>query len=199
MSLVVEHVFLEIARQRSLLRQIGLAQHLVVEIDLLGVIEISIVCRIDRTRQVPLQIDERVDHALAVAVQADLKIAVAQCFKPWTDRQHPLGHRETDLAPLILGMVAYNLCQLYHRAEPIGLRILHVLLWTQEYRLPLIGYQNGRSCRNLCTCLRSLRSRSANPRSCHPSTTPAMRAIAIASSEVCSSANSSCATLTSLA
>src|SRR5207249_3228426 len=44
----VEHVFLEVAHQCTLLHRIGLAQHLVVKIDLLGVLEVSVVCRIDR-------------------------------------------------------------------------------------------------------------------------------------------------------
>src|SRR5439155_9944535 len=43
----VEHVFLEVAHQRPLPRRVGLAQHLVVEIDLLRVLEVSVVCGIN--------------------------------------------------------------------------------------------------------------------------------------------------------
>lgn len=70
------------------------------------------------------------------------------------------------------------------------------VLDTSSQRFAPIGHQNGRASRNLRTCLRSLRSVSAKPRSCHPSTIPAARAMAAL--DICRSVNSSFATLTSL-
>jgi len=79
-------------------------------------------------------------------------------------------------------------------------------LWVERTISPVAAsqllppdHQNGRSCRNRCICLRSLRSRSANPRSCHPSTMPAARAKGTASLEACKSISNSCATLMSFA
>src|SRR5262249_5648842 len=69
------------------------------------------------------------------------------------------------------------------------------VLDTSSQRFAPIGHQNERVSRNLRTCLRSLRSVSVKPRSCHPSTIPAARAMAALDN--CRFANSSFATLTS--
>src|SRR5262249_19939466 len=63
----------------------------------------------------------------------------------------------------------------------------------------LTRHQKGRARRNLRICLRSLRSKSAKPRSCHPSTTPVARAMVTEPSEIRKSPSSSFATLTSFA
>src|SRR3984893_5918464 len=72
--LSVEHIFLEIPYQRPLFRRVGLAQHLVVEVDLLGVLKVSVVCGVDRARQVPLHVEHRVDDALAIAGQDGVEL-----------------------------------------------------------------------------------------------------------------------------
>jgi hypothetical protein len=81
---------------------------------------------------------------------------------------------------------------------PSGLKRGHPSRRLPERVLPA-SHQNGRAFRNLRTCLSSLRSWSAKPRSCHPSTTPAARAMAAALSEIRRSASKSVATLTSFA
>src|SRR5262245_8669992 len=47
---------LEISYQRPLFRRVGLAQPLVVEVDLLGILKVSVVCGVDRAGQVPLNV-----------------------------------------------------------------------------------------------------------------------------------------------
>src|SRR5882757_44139 len=125
--LSVEHIFLEIPYQRPLFRRVGLAQHLVVEVDLLGVLKVSVVCGVDRARQVPLHVEHRVDDTLAIAGQNGVEIAAAHCFEIWTCRHNALDDVDTDLAPLVdhpsgivfIGLVDIAVQQL--KAEPSAL------------------------------------------------------------------------------
>src|SRR6516162_5768210 len=101
MSLVVENVFLEIAHQRSLLRQFGLAQHLLVEIYLVLIFEVSVILGEDRSRQEFLDVEYWVDHALTIALEGHVETAVAHCFEPGADRHDALCDVEANLAPLV--------------------------------------------------------------------------------------------------
>src|SRR5262249_35034511 len=90
-------------------RQVGtgaavawLFKNLLIKIDLVLVVKVSEIIGEDRARQQFLDVEHRVDHALANAVEGDLEAAVAHRVEPWTDGQHhPLGHVKADLAPLI--------------------------------------------------------------------------------------------------
>src|SRR5580704_10958428 len=146
--LSVEHIFLEIPYQRPLFRRVGLAQHLVVEVDLLGVLKVSVVCGVDRARQVPLHVEHRVDDALAIAGQDGVEIAAAHCFEIWTCRHHALGDVDTDLAPLVdhpsgivfIGLVDIAVQQL--KAEPFGAGVLQETLRLRT-RLLDVGRKPG--------------------------------------------------------
>src|SRR5260370_6865905 len=70
----VDHVFLEVAHQGALLGKVGLTEHFAVEIQLLLILEVPIICRINRTRQVRLDIDQRVWHTGPVGPQANPEI-----------------------------------------------------------------------------------------------------------------------------
>src|SRR6267143_1060762 len=139
--LSVEHIFLEIPYQRPLFRRVGLAQHLVVEVDLLGVLKVSVVCGVDRARQVPLHVEHRVDDALAIAGQDGVEIAAAHCFEIWTCRHHALGDVDTDLAPLVdhpsgivfIGLVDIAVQQL--KAEPFGAGVLQETLRARDFSM----------------------------------------------------------------
>ena len=85
---VIDHVFLELAHQRALLVEIGLAQHLVVEIDFRWVFVIAVVCGVDRARQVGLHVQQRVGHAVAIGLSVDLEIAAAHRLQ-FTGRSAP--------------------------------------------------------------------------------------------------------------
>src|SRR5215472_718182 len=82
-------------------------------------------------------------------------------------------------------------CDLFFMSK----RVAHFGELRSPQRFAPTGHQNGRASRNLRTCLPSLRSSSAKPRSCHPSTIPAARATV--ASDRRRSANSSLATRTS--
>src|SRR5215471_15304539 len=130
----IEHVFLEVADQRPLLRRVGLAQRLIVEVDRFGILEVSVICGVDRARQVPLHVERCIDHALAISSQHCFEIATAHCFEIWTCRHYALGDVDTDLAPLVdypsgvvfIGLVDIAVQQL--KAEPLGSGLLQETL-----------------------------------------------------------------------
>jgi hypothetical protein len=130
----VEDVSLEVAHQRPLLGRVGLAQHLVVEVDLLGALKICVIGGVDRAWQVSLDVEERVDDALAVAGHTHVEIAVAKRFEPWPGGYDALRDLEPDLAPLVddpgpiilVGLIDIPVEQL--KAEPFGPGILQETL-----------------------------------------------------------------------
>ncbi len=61
--------------QRALFLGIGLAQHLVVDVEQLRVFVIPVVARVDRGRQIGRDIDRRVDDGVAIAGQPDAEVA----------------------------------------------------------------------------------------------------------------------------
>src|SRR5262247_3651914 len=63
-------------------------------------------------------------------------------------------------------------CDLFFMSK----RVAHFGELRSPQRFAPTDHQNGRASKNLRTCLPSLRSWSAKPRSCHPSTIPAARA-----------------------
>jgi|SRR5919109_888626 hypothetical protein len=101
MGLVVEYIFLKVARQVTLLHRTGLAQYRLIEIDLVLILKISVILGEDRARQVFLDVDHRVDDALTIALEGHVETAVAHRFEPRTDWHHALRHVEADLAPLV--------------------------------------------------------------------------------------------------
>src|SRR5215471_16668210 len=76
--LLVEHVLLKLPHQCALLCRIGLMQHALIEIDIVGIIEISVLLGECRARLVLADIEHWVDHTLAVAFNGDIKAAIAQ-------------------------------------------------------------------------------------------------------------------------
>src|SRR6266404_2781486 len=129
-GLAIEHMLLEVAHQDPLLRRVGLPQHPIVQINLLLVVELSIARDIDRSRQVPLHIEQWVDHTVAIAVHDGIEIAVPHRLEPGTRRQDALRDVEPDLAPLIdhpgrvilVGLVDVAIHQL--EGEPLGAGLL---------------------------------------------------------------------------
>src|SRR5260370_7326800 len=63
--LVLQHELFELAHQHPLPRRIGLAQHLLVKVDLLGIVVISVVLAIDSGGPHPLPPHPRSSPALA--------------------------------------------------------------------------------------------------------------------------------------
>src|SRR4051812_33777613 len=79
----VEHALLELAHQLALPREIGLAEHAIVDVDFLRVLlpaEIRAGCR---ARQVFSSIEQRIDDVLAIAVDRHGKLAAAQRVPKW--------------------------------------------------------------------------------------------------------------------
>ncbi len=101
MRLVVEGAFLKLAHQRPLLYRISLVQHPLIEIDCGWVVKISVLLGEDRARLVLADIEHRVDHALAIAFDGDIKAAVPKPLEPGASRNHALRHAQADLAPLV--------------------------------------------------------------------------------------------------
>ena len=100
-GLVVEHIFLKIAKHCALPFRIRLMQHLLVEIDLVLVVKISEIIAENRARQVFLDVEYRINHALAITVERHLEAPVTHRVEPGADRQHALRDIEANLAPLI--------------------------------------------------------------------------------------------------
>src|SRR5215471_568585 len=100
-GLVVEHIFLKIAKHCALPFRIRLMQHLMVEIDLVLVVKISEIIAENRARQVFLDVKNRINHALAITVERHLEAPVTHRVEPGADRQHALRDIEANLAPLI--------------------------------------------------------------------------------------------------
>src|SRR5215469_18665547 len=100
-GLVVEHIFLKIAKHCALPFRIRLMQHLLVEIDLVLVVKISEIIAENRARQVFLDVENRINHALAISVERHLEAPVTHRVEPGADRQHALRDIEANLAPLI--------------------------------------------------------------------------------------------------
>src|SRR6516225_1966207 len=75
-ALFVEHVFLEPAHQRALLCRVGFVQNLFIEVDLSLVFELAIILRIDRGGQDLLDIEQRVDKAVAGSFENDIEITI---------------------------------------------------------------------------------------------------------------------------
>jgi hypothetical protein len=100
-GLAVEHMFFELAHQRALLGEVGFTQHPIVQIDLGLVVELAIARDIHRGRQIPLHVEQRVDHTVAIAVHDHAEIAGSHRFKPGTGRQDALCDVKSDFAPLI--------------------------------------------------------------------------------------------------
>src|SRR5262252_1067386 len=101
MRLVVERMLLERAHQQALPRRFGLVQHLLIEIDRRGVVEISVLLGAHRARLVFAGIEYRAAQTLAIAFDGDIKAAIAQTLEPRPSRQHTLRDLHPDLAPLV--------------------------------------------------------------------------------------------------
>src|SRR5215472_6758841 len=84
MCLVIKHIFLKVAHQRALPCRIGLVQHSLIEIDLLLVVEIAVILGEHRARQVPLNIERRIWHIVAISNEGDLKVTFPHCVAPWS-------------------------------------------------------------------------------------------------------------------
>src|SRR6266478_6794604 len=80
----IEHVLLELAHQRALLRAVGLVQHLLVQIDLRLIVVVPVVLAEHRARQVFLDVEKRVHHAVAAGFDDHVEIAAAHRFVPRT-------------------------------------------------------------------------------------------------------------------
>ena len=96
MCLVIEDVFLEFAHQGALLGEVRLAQHLVVEIDLVPGLRTGRNFAKDRARQVWLYIHQRVRHAVAIGSCATSKSPLRIASKR-AGGHHPLRDLEADL------------------------------------------------------------------------------------------------------
>src|SRR6516164_6705276 len=129
-GLVVENVFLKVAHLGPLLRKLGFVQHPVVQIDFRLVLEPAIARDVDRMRQISLDVEQWVDHTVAIAVHGSVEVATAHRFEPGTGRQDALRDMKADLAPLIdhpgcvvfVGLVDVAVHQL--EAEPLGPRFV---------------------------------------------------------------------------
>src|SRR6516162_6727573 len=129
-GLAVENVLLEVAHQGPLLRELGFMQHPIVQIDFLLVLELAIARDVDRMRQVSLDVEQWVNHTVAIAVHGSVEVAIAHSFEPRAGRQDPLRDVKPDLAPLIdypgrvvfIGLVDIAVHQL--KAEPLGPRFV---------------------------------------------------------------------------
>src|SRR6516165_10196934 len=129
-GLVVENVFLEVAHQGPLLGELGFMQHPIVQIDFLLVLELAIARDVDRMRQISLDVEQWVNHTVAIAIHGSVEVAIAHRFEPRAGRQDPLRDMKPDLAPLIdypgrvvfIGLVDIAVHQL--KAEPLGPRFV---------------------------------------------------------------------------
>ncbi len=109
-------------------------QHRLIEIDLLLVLVVAVVLGIDRMRQELADVEQRIDHGLAVEVDRHVEGAAAQRVEERTGRQHALRDLEPDLAPLVdhpggdilVGLVDVAVHQL--EFEPLGARLLQQAL-----------------------------------------------------------------------
>src|SRR5499427_9738608 len=97
----IEYVLLEIAHQCPLFRSVGLVQHLLVQIDLELVVVVPIVLAEHGMRQVFLDIEKWVHHAVAAGLDDDVEAAAAHRFVPRPRRHHALVNAQSDLAPLV--------------------------------------------------------------------------------------------------
>src|SRR6266446_6431512 len=97
----VDHVLLELAHQGALLGRVGLVQHFLIEVDLLLVVIVPVILGEDRGRKCLLDVEERVDHALAAGFEDDVEISAAHRLEPRTRRHDALARMEPDLAPLV--------------------------------------------------------------------------------------------------
>src|SRR5215469_3136752 len=77
-------LLIEFIGQGTLPCGIGLVQHLVVDLVRLRILVIAVILAADRVRQPSLDIDHRVDDAVAIAAGRDVEIAAAQRSKPRT-------------------------------------------------------------------------------------------------------------------
>src|SRR6516165_2993819 len=100
-GLTVENVLLEVAHQGPLLGELGFIQHPVVQIDFLLVVELAVARDVDRMRQVSLNVEQWIDHTVAITVHGGVEVAIAHSFEPGPGRQDPLRDMKADLAPLI--------------------------------------------------------------------------------------------------
>ena len=130
MRLVIEQVFFEPAHQDALFCRVGFVQHLLVERDLGVILVMRVILGIDRFRQEFLDIEQRVDQAMAGGLEHDIEIAAAHRFEPRPGRLDTLGYVQPDLAPLVdqpgrdvfVGLVDIAVEQL--EGEPLGPRLL---------------------------------------------------------------------------
>src|SRR5205807_10428831 len=98
------------------------------------ILEIGVVCRVYRAREIPLHVEERVDDALAIAGHTDVEIPVAQRVEPRPGRHDALGDFEPDLAPLVddpgpivlIGLIDIPVQRF--EAEPLGPGLLQQAL-----------------------------------------------------------------------
>ena len=97
----VQHPLVELVGQSTLLRDIGLVQHLVIDLVRLRILVVAVILAADRVRQPGLDIDHRVDDAVAIAAGGHLEIATAQSSEPRTGRDDALRDMQADLAPLV--------------------------------------------------------------------------------------------------
>jgi hypothetical protein len=95
MRLVVEHVFLEPAHRFALPGRVDFAQHLLVELDLGGVFIMPVILGIDGGRQCLLDIERRIDIAVAGRFEHDIEFAIAHRIEPRPARQDPLRHMQS--------------------------------------------------------------------------------------------------------
>ena len=94
-------LFFKFAHQLALLGEVSLAQHPVVDLDKRLVLVITVIGGEDRTRQIRLNVDQRVRHAAAIGLQHDREIAAAHRVGPRSGGHHPLRHLQADLAPFV--------------------------------------------------------------------------------------------------
>ncbi len=92
MRLFVQDTLVELEGQFALLRDIGLAQQLVVDTIEFRIFVIAVIRGADRVRLPGLDVDDRVDDAVAIAAGRDGKITAAQAGKPRTARHDLLRY-----------------------------------------------------------------------------------------------------------
>src|SRR6516225_3731309 len=92
---------IELPHERAGFREVCLLEHLIVDVDLLRVGEITVILALYRMGQPAADIGERVDDILAVGLQHYGEVTAAHQIKLWTDRNHFLRRFDTDLAPFV--------------------------------------------------------------------------------------------------
>ena len=70
-------------------------------LDFLRVVVIAVILAGDRGGQRLLQVEQRIDHAVAGRFEHDVEIAVAHRLEPGPGRHDPLLDLQSDLAPLV--------------------------------------------------------------------------------------------------